>query len=136
MIKEEQIILRYFVDKMEKAGKKQNLIILTFDENLINEINKVYSTKITLVSVEQLINKLLSGEYIQHPYFSSSCLENLQITTKGVGVVNSIEAKEEQIKNKSLMKKMSDWIEEHKGLVTVIGLLIAFITLMFKLREF
>lgn len=135
MTKEEQIILRYFVDEMEKAGKKQNFIILTFDESLIDEMNKIYSTKITLVSIEQLINKLLSGGYIQNSYHGSR-LENLQITTKGIGVVNSIKAKEEQVKNKSLIKKISDWIEEHKGLVTIIGLLLAFITVMFKLREF
>ena len=59
----------------------------------------------------------------------------MQITLKGVGVINSIKAKEAQLKNRNFLKKLSNGIENHKGLATFVGIMIAIITLILKYVE-
>ncbi len=125
MDKNEQAVLSFFVDEMEQKGLKHTLIYIDFDEQNIGQINAKYATNITFVELKEIIMKLLAHEYIKHAYLGADTYSGLQITTKGVGVVTSLRAKKEALKNRSFLKKVSDAIENHKGLATFIGILIS-----------
>lgn len=138
MTKEEQSILNYFVDKMELEGVKYNLVWIDFDENTLNEINTVYKIDIKMDDREKLLNKLISHEFVQYSYFGGEEFSGIQITQKGMAIVSSLRAKEEQRRNRKMVKKISDAIEDHKGLATFIGLLITasigVVTLILKIK--
>jgi hypothetical protein len=135
MTKEEQAILTYFIDTMENNGVKHTLITIDFDDATLSSIQEKHHVTINSNNKHNLLNKLLSHEYIQYSYFGSQEYSGMQITSKGVGVINSIKAKEEQLKKRSFLKKLSDSIESHKGLATFVGAMIAIITLILKVVE-
>jgi len=136
MIKEEQAILSYFIEAMEENGVKYTLINVDFDDTTLSTIQEKYHVTIDSSNKSNILNKLLSHEYIQYSYFGGQEYSGIQITPKGVGVINSIKAKEEQLKNRSFLKKLSDDIESHKGLATFVGIMIAIITLILKYVEY
>lgn len=140
MTKEEQSILSYFVDKMELEGVKYNLVWINFDENILNEINTIYRIDIKTNDREKLLNKLISHEFVQYSYFGGEEFSGIQITQKGMGIVNSLRVKEEQRRNRKTLKKISDAIEDHKGLATFIGLVITasigIVTLILKFKGY
>jgi hypothetical protein len=134
MTKEEQAILFHFVDTMEKEGHTINLVHISFTDSEREIINKQYNTKITNETMEEILNRLLSHEYIKHTTFGSEAFSNLQLTLKGLGIVNSIRNREEQKKQKSFLKKASDYVEDHKGLFLAFGFVVTLITLILKFK--
>lgn len=129
MTKEEQAILSYFVDMMEENGQTYTLTRINFDDVTLKNIQKKYDVIIEK-NKSKLFNKLLSHEYIQYSYIGGGEeYSGMQITLKGLGVINSIKVKQEQLKKRNLLKKISDGIENHKGLATFIGIMLTIITL-------
>lgn len=136
MTKEEQVILSYFIEEMEKNGVKNTMIWVDFDDATLLCIQSKYHVTIDSNNKSNVLNKLLSHEYLQYSYMGSQEYFGMQITLKGVGVITSIKAKEEQLKNRGFLKKLSDDIESHKGLATFVGIMIAIITLILKYVEY
>jgi hypothetical protein len=138
MTKEEQSILEYFVDEMEFHGVQSTLIRVSFDDETILAIENKYQITLNSENRAVILKKLISHEYIQYTYMNAEEFGGMQITPKGVGVVNSLRAKDEQRRNRKMLKKISDAIEEHKGLATFIGLVITasigIVTLILKLK--
>lgn len=134
MTKEEQVILFHFVDTMEKEGHTINLVHITFTDSEREIINKQYNIKITYENMEEILNRLLSHEYIKYTIFGGEPFSHLKLTLKGLGIVNSIRNKEEQKKQKSNLKKASDYVEDHKGLFLAFGFAVALITLILKFK--
>ncbi|MFZ2890059.1 hypothetical protein [Sulfuricurvum sp.] len=134
MTQEEQAILFNFVDTMEKEGHTVELVRITFTDSERETINKQYNTKITNEKMEEILNRLLSHEYIKHTTFGGEQFSNLKLTLKGLGIVNSIRNKDEQKKQKSYLKKASDYVEEHKGLFLAFGFVVTLITLILNFK--
>jgi len=138
MTKEEQSILNYFVDEMESHGLKSTLIRISFDDEALRAIENKYKITLNADNKSIILKKLISHEYIKYTYMNAEEFGGMQITSKGVGVVNSLRAKEEQRRNRKMLKKISDAIEDHKGLATFIGLLITasigIVTLILKFK--
>lgn len=140
MTKEEQSILKYFVDEMEFHGVKFTLIRISFDDETLVAIENKYQVTLNSENKAIILKKLISHEYIQYTYMNAEEFGGMQITPKGLGVVNSLKAKEEQRRNRKTLKKISDAIEDHKGLATFIGLVITasigIVTLILKFKGY
>ncbi|MCG3676149.1 hypothetical protein [Aliarcobacter butzleri] len=132
MNKEERVFLEYFVDNMESKGLTIKTVHISFSEEELKEINEKYKTKITLEKMREVLNKLLSHEYLKRAYLNGDNFSGLELTLKGLGVVNSLRSKEETKKKRKLLKKISDYVEDHKGIFLVLGFLITVITLFLK----
>lgn len=135
MTKEEESILSYFIDSMESRGESYNTVIISFDEVVIKEIEKKYSVSFSDESKKTIFNKLISHEYIAYTFFGGEEYSGMKITLKGLGAINSIRLKREQLEKRSILKKLSDGIENHKGLATFIGTMLAILTIIFKYME-
>lgn len=135
MTKEEESILSYFIDSMESRGESYNTVIISFDEVVIKEIEKKYSVSFSDESKKTIFNKLISHEYIAYMFFGGEEYSGMKITLKGLGAINSIRLKREQLEKRSILKKLSDGIENHKGLATFIGTMLAILTIIFKYME-
>ncbi|PRM96017.1 hypothetical protein CJ673_03825 [Aliarcobacter cryaerophilus] len=134
MNKEERVFLEYFVNTMEQEGLTLKAVYISFTQEELQKINKIYSTNISMSQMETNLNKLLSHEHLKHAFIGEDKFSGLQLTLKGLGVVNSLKKKEESNKNKGMLKRVSDYVEDHKGIFLVLGFLITLITLFLKFK--
>lgn len=121
-----------FVEEMESRGESRKLIRLDIDESMVERINARKGSKINLDQLHKYADICLANEWLEHTVMGEK-YRSLSITTKGLGVVRSRQRKAELLKNRSLLKKFSDYIEDHKGLFILLGAAIAITGLLIKL---
>jgi hypothetical protein len=131
MIKEELSILEYFVEQMELHGATINGVLLTFNPEQVEEINKKYDLDSSFEDTVKVLNKLTSHEYLTIYSLGNEYL-HLKITHKGVGVVNSVRSKEKKLKERTILKKFSDYIVEHKGIFIFLGSILSLSLFYYK----
>lgn len=126
-------ILNHIIDYMEATGSTYKTIIITIDQELVDQINNDNGTNYTLDELKKATDKCFAHEWIKPISMGSDRYSQLRITQKGIGVARSKRKSEELKKSRSILKKLSDYIEDHRGLFIVFGFLIALITLAIKL---
>ena len=124
-------ILWNIIDYMEVHGLTSNVVRISIDQNFADEINAKSKTSFSVDELIKAANKCLANEWLERKELGAE-LRNLGITTKGIGVARSKAKSDEQKTSRSRLKKISDYIEEHKGLFIVLGFLIAVLTLISK----
>jgi len=134
MTKEEKAILSYFVNEMESKGLTKNSVLITFSDAVLQEINNNYSTSLNDENLDTYINKLLASEHIKQRCMSGCKNSNLQITSKGVAVITSLRAKEELLQNRTFLKRVSDFIDNHKGIISLIAIVLALVSFVLRLK--
>ena len=127
-------ILNHVIDYMEATGSTYKVVTLSIDQTLVDEINKENKTQFTLLEIESATAKCLAHEWLTHRTLDAG-YKNLQITAKGVGAARSRRRSEEIKASRNFLKKMSDYIEDHKGLFVVLGFLLAVGTLAVNLMR-
>jgi hypothetical protein len=128
----EEDILVVFVEEMESRGKSRKIIRLDIDESMVERINTQKGSKIDLEKLHKYADICLANEWLEHTVMGGK-YGSLSITTTGLGVVRSRQRKAEVLANRSLPKKFSDYIEDHKGLFILLGAAIAIAGLLIKL---
>lgn len=117
-------ILKHIVAFMEKTGSTRNTVFFDIDEKLVNELYDSTGHQYTLEELQKAADKCIAHEWITRKSISSK-YNYLEISEKGVGIVRSIRAQEHAKKNRKPLKKISDFIEEHKGLMVVLMFFVA-----------
>ncbi len=125
-------ILSNVVDWMEKNGSTHNTVSFAIDESLVNEIYEDSGRQYSITELETAADKCLAHEWIAHRSLGAK-YSSLTITEKGLGIVRSKRKQESDRKNRKILKKISDYIEDHKGLFVFLGLAVAVATLIIKL---
>lgn len=75
----------------------------------------------------------MANEWLEHAAMGAGKYGNLRLTTTGFGVAKSRQRKQELLNEKSIFKKTSDFIENHKGIFIVFGSAIALAGLLVKI---
>ena len=127
-------ILNNIIDYMESTGSTYKLVTLSIDQNLVDEINATNKSNYSLEEIKKAADKCIAHEWLAHTSIGNK-YDRLRITPKGVGAARSKRKKEELKSLRSPLKKVSDYIEDHKGLFVVIGILVAIATLGFNLMN-
>jgi len=125
-------LLDNIIDYMESTGSIYKLVNLSIDEELVNEINSQNSTNYTLSDLEKAADKCLAHEWLTHATIGSGKYTSLRITPKGVGAARSKRKAEELKASRTWLKKSSDYIEDHKGILIFFGSCIALATFILK----
>lgn len=125
-------LLEVFVDEMENRGENRKLIRFSIDDDMVVRISKKHGGNFTLDQLHRHADKCLANEWLEHKVMAGK-YEALGLTTRGFGVVRSKQRQKENLANRPFLKKASDFIEDHKGLIIAIGVVIAFATLMARL---
>ncbi|MGR5154696.1 hypothetical protein [Photobacterium swingsii] len=126
-------ILDNVIDCMEENGATYKLVHVTINEELVNEINDSSKEQFTLERLQKAADKCLAHEWLKHTSLGGDKYGQLQITPKGIGAARSRKRAEELKASRGLLKKLSDYIEEHKGLFVVLGFLLALATFALKI---
>jgi hypothetical protein len=126
-------LLNNIIDYMESTGSTYKLVSLAINEELVGEINNGNDTKYSLSELEKAADKCLAHEWLTHVNMGSGKYDSLQITPKGVGAARSKRKSDELKASRSWLKKLSDIIEDHKGLLIFLAAALALATFVLKL---
>lgn len=126
-------ILNNIIDYMESTGSTYKVVMISIDQKLVDEINKSNGTKLSLKELEIATDKCLAHEWLKYTSMGGGKYSSLGITPKGIGVARSKKKAEELKKSRSWLKKVSDYIEDHKGLFIAFAFLLALATFALKL---
>lgn len=124
-------ILENIIAFMESTGSTYKTVTFAVDQEMANEINSRHGTKYSVEELEKAADKCIAREWIERQTIHGGYM-NLGITLKGVGAAIS-RAKSEELKvSRSTLKKVSDYIEDHKGLFVALGFIVALATFISK----
>lgn len=126
-------VLAIFVDEMDLQGMSRKLIRLSVDDAFIGRLNAKLRVTSSLEQIKKLADRCLANEWLEHTSMGTGQYGFLAITTTGLGVVRSKQKSEELKRSRSNLKKVSDVIEDHKGLFIALGALLALATVALKL---
>ncbi len=129
----EEDLLKVFVEEMEASGLSRKLVRFDINASMVEKINNKKGTNIDLEQLYKLADRCLANEWLEHTVLSGDRYAHLSITATGLGIVRSRRHTEEVLATKTWLKKASDFIENHKGLLLFLGTVIALITLLIKL---
>lgn len=131
----EYALLNAVIEHMEEKGQTHKTILVNINEVLVENINTKNKTDFTLEQLKKATDKCFAREWLQ----CTSKVEryqNVKVTPKGIGVAHSKKRSDEQKANRSIAKKISDYIEDHKGLFVALGCLVPLATFVLKITGF
>ena len=128
-------ILNNVIDCMESTGSTYKLVSFSVDQDFVEEINKDNKTSYTLPDLEKAADKCLAHEWIAHTAMGAGKYGHLGITPKGIGAARSKKKAEELKASRSFLKKASDVIEDHKGILIFLGSALALATFILKVMS-
>lgn len=127
--------LNYFIEEMEARGLSKNLLYFGIDEEMATEISSTCKAQVSVEKLKVIADKCLANEWVDRTSMDGG-YSNLRLTSSGFGVVRSRKLKQERLANRTAFKKASDFIEDHKGLSTALGVLIGIVgiitTILYK----
>ncbi|HCC55321.1 MAG TPA: hypothetical protein DEQ20_10445 [Desulfobulbaceae bacterium] len=126
-------VLAIFVDEMELQGVSRKLIRLSIDEAFVGRLNAKLGVSTSIEPLQKLTDRCLANEWLEHTILGAGKYGVLSITATGLGVVRSKQKSEEVKRSRSNLKKVSDAIEDHKGLFIATGALLALAGVSLKL---
>lgn len=122
-------LLESIVIFMEKEGTNYKTVTFNIDNDQVEEIYDFIGKEYTIEQLEGAVDICLAHEWIEHRSMSGK-YNNLGLTEKGIGVVRSKRKQKEILNNRTLLKKTSDYIEDHKGLFVFLSFTIALTSLL------
>jgi len=125
-------ILNHVVDYMEETGSTYMLVSFSIEQAEVDKINSKNGTNFSLEDIENATDKCLAHEWLAYSSMGSK-YRNLRITPKGIGVARSRSKSEELKLTRTRLKKMSDYIDEHKGLFILLALVLGLATFGLKI---
>jgi len=128
----EHVLLNDIIDRMEENGQTYKTVILDIDDKFLDQVNLKNKDIYTLQQLEKAADKCLAHEWLEKINSGRVKYAGLRITPKGMGVARSKKRADELKSKRSRLKKTSDYIEDHKGLSIVVGILLALATLSLK----
>lgn len=122
---DEYKLLIHILEFCERNGATYKTVTFDIDHTLIEELYDRHSIQPTLDELKVISDRCYAREWIERSYIGSGNYKALRLTSKGFGVAISKRKAEEDKANRTPLKKASDYIEDHKGVFVMVGLLIA-----------
>lgn len=127
-------LLESIVMFMEREGINHKVVTFNIDHDQVEEIYDFLGKEYTIEQLKQAADICIAHEWIKHTSMSGK-YNSLGLTEKGIGVVRSKRKQAEILKNRTLLKKASDYIEDHKGLFVFLSFTIALTSLLITVYE-
>ncbi|EGQ9441003.1 hypothetical protein F1K75_18200 [Vibrio cholerae] len=125
--------LNIFLDTMESRGEIASLVYIHVDDDFIEQYNNKYKSKYTLSEFEKVVDVCKAHEWVKCTAGGRGSYGNLVITQKGLSAVKSKNESNRRKAERTIFKKFSDFVEDHKGLFIVFGFILALLTFVLKI---
>lgn len=124
-------ILGNIIDFMEANGMTYEDVDLSINQKLADEINARHNSAYTVNELQIAADKCVAHNWLKRTSLDTR-YALLEITPTGIGVARSKIKSDELKSSRTWLKKSSDWIENHKGLLAILTILtFVFSTLRF-----
>ncbi|QIL88592.1 hypothetical protein GNX18_01510 [Microbulbifer sp. SH-1] len=128
-------LLIHILECCEESGNRHDHVRFDVDHKLLEELYDRYGLQPSIDELKKIVDRCYSREWLEHAYLGSGRHNGLKLTKKGMGVATSKRKSEELRKNRLLPKKISDYIEDHKGLFLLLGSVIAIAGLIISILK-
>lgn len=122
---DEYKLLIHVLEFCEENGNRHSNVHFDVDHELVEELYDRYGMQPSIDELKKIVDRCYAREWLEHAYLGGGRHNGLKLTSKGMGVATSKRKSEELRKSRPLLKKTSDYIEDHKGLFVLLGSLIA-----------
>ena len=133
--------LKVFYDGMENEGVNPNLYRIDIDDKFVSELNSKIKDTLTLDDCKKLSDICFANECLKHTVMGGKYVF-LQLTPSGIGLVKSKQIQIETLENRSFLKRLSDFVIEHKGVfilgsfaVFLLSLLVSLLAIIVNLKK-
>lgn len=126
-------LLHLYVEEMENCGANRQTMWIEINESFVDKLS-AQGFEITLTSAQKLADQCIANEWLEHNGRTGKHqYDNLELTATGLGIVRSRQQRQKQLEARGLLKRISDYIEDHKGLFVALGAALGLVTLLVKL---
>lgn len=119
-------ILAHIKDSMESSGDTASTYHFDVSQQLADAINLKHSQNFTLTDLEKAVDKCIANRWVDHRELSEK-YRHLGLTPSGLAEACSRERLEQIEESRTWIKKLSDRLEGHKGLILFLGFVVAFL---------
>ena len=123
-------IINHVLDYMESTGSSAKASTVAITQNLVEKINSNHHSNYTLEDFEKAVAKCLANEWMEHAMLGSK-----RVTAKGIEAVRAKNKEDELVSSNSTLKKVSDYIDSHKGLFLISGSFITIVTFALNMLD-
>ncbi|WP_444935333.1 hypothetical protein ACJJIW_12430 [Microbulbifer sp. JMSA004] len=128
-------LLIHILECCEESGNRHDRVRFDVGHELVEELHNRYRLRPSIDELKKIVDRCYSREWLEHAYLGSGRYNGLKLTTKGMGVATSKRKSEELRKNRPLLKTISDYIEDHKGLFLLLGSVVAITGLIISILK-
>lgn len=125
----EHDILVSAVREAERSRTQLKHTEISVDEELVETVYRETGKQYTVEQLELGARRCIDRDWLQLNVLGGDTLENLPITTRGEQVARATLAERERLRARSLLERCSDWLEQRKGVMTALSLLISLLAL-------
>ena len=122
-------LLGFYYQAMINDGATRKLVRFSIDHRLVEKIYEMTNCSLSEKELKKLADICLANNWLEHTGLAGQ-YGNLCLSTTGLGVATSKRKQKEIEGSKSLLKKISEYIEDHKGLFLLIGAIVAIVGLI------
>ncbi len=130
---DEYKLLIHILELCEENGNRPGDIHFDVDHKLVEALYDRDGIQPSIDELKAIVDRYYARGWLGHAYLGSGRHNGLKLTPKGLGVAISKRKSQELSKNRPVMKKASDYIESHKGLLVLLGSLIALSSLIISI---
>lgn len=132
---DEYKLLIHILEFCEENGSRYENVHFDIGHRLVEELYDRYGVEPSIDELKKIADRCYAREWLGYAYIGGGRHNGLKLTTKGMGVATSKRKSAELRKNRPLLKKISDYIDEHKGLFVLLGSAIAFSGLIISILK-
>ncbi len=122
---DEYKLLTHILEFCERHGKRYDPVQLTVDYELAKELHDRYGFQLSIDELKAIADRCYAREWLEHTSPRGGRHNNLRLTARGMGVAVSKRRSDEAKMKSTYLKKASDYVEEHKGIFLLPGVVAA-----------
>lgn len=126
-------LLDVFYAEMLEKGEPHHLVRMSVDSEMAGRIAEERGIWVEEEQLQELAGRCLANKWLSHTTMGGGKYSDLQLTTQGYGVAKSKREQKKIAEEKGRLKKISEYIEEHRGLFIFLGTLVAIVGLLIKI---
>lgn len=128
-LSDEYKVLIYCLESLEAEGATRKVYEFNFNEETLKKINTKFTSDFSLKELEEVVKKSISNNYLEYMYFGEK-MSSVRITDMGIGIARSKRKEFVAYSEKSFLTKLSDKVQAHSGLMSLIAIAVSFASLI------
>ena len=120
---------------MEQEGLNHTQYRISFDENTLAALNKKNVASTSIEALQRLVDRCFANGWMENTVMGTR-YNDLCLTSTGFGAAKSRQRRAEMESQRSIAKKMSDYVLDHRGLFIVLGFVLTLTSVLFTVWRY